>query len=408
MGDKLQNPFPNHSPTALLSPAVVDRMALPWTDRTSDAMYRECTKSTRSSRSASSASSFVCQFHPSAVPGHSLVLLFDSYGHSTFVELSRSDVLALVANNSKQQHQMEPTKAPIVDVQCVHARDLRKLDNAFAVSNEPSIVLRRQAILVNADPVRAVIMRSSCLVFVPDGADSLLSLLRAKFQEALRPDNDGPYEFQATEALLATLAQYYEDEYQQHAPEITKTLDRLCHGNISAGELETLRQFKNTMDEFESQVDGVRRMLMELLDNDEDLHLLYLTKLYQDPSLLQNLNSFDSEEAEVVLENYLQDIFSTRTKATLLQHRIQNTESLVMIKLDWTRNYLLKVDIFLALMSVSLALGTYTTGAFGMNLTSGVEEASGWFWTVFAGTASVCVLSCAGGVSYFRWKGVFH
>jgi hypothetical protein len=38
----------------------------------------------------------------------------------------------------------------ICDVQLVHARDIRKLDNAFAVSNEPSIVLRKQAILMNA------------------------------------------------------------------------------------------------------------------------------------------------------------------------------------------------------------------------------------------------------------------
>jgi magnesium transporter len=79
----------------------------------------------------------------------------------------------------------------------VHARDIRKLDTAFSVSNEPSIELRNQAILINADPVRAIIMRNTCLVFVPDGADSLLSILRESFREATTQTDQGeaPYEF---------------------------------------------------------------------------------------------------------------------------------------------------------------------------------------------------------------------
>lgn len=34
------------------------------------------------------------------------------------------------------------------------------------------------------DPIRALVMRDACLVFVPDGADSLLSLLKEKFHES--------------------------------------------------------------------------------------------------------------------------------------------------------------------------------------------------------------------------------
>ena len=34
--------------------------------------------------------------------------------------------------------------------QPVHKRDLRKLDEAFAASNETSIVVRQQAIVINA------------------------------------------------------------------------------------------------------------------------------------------------------------------------------------------------------------------------------------------------------------------
>jgi magnesium transporter len=211
----------------------------------------------------------------------------------------------------------------------------------------------------------------------------------------------------ALEALLSTLSRYFELDYDKTAPVVSTALDRLATGKTSPGELETLRVFKNTINEFESQVDGVRRALMELLDNEEDLRLLYLTKLYETPSLLNDLWSFDSEEAEVLIENYLQDIFSTRTKASLMQHRIQNTESLVMLKLDSMRNYLLGVDILFSIVAISISVGTFIAGIFGMNLASHLDEKDGWFWgvTIF----SIALMILIGGASFifFRRQGVF-
>lgn len=48
----------------------------------------------------------------------------------------------------------------------------------------------------SADPIRAIVMRHSCLVLVPDGADSLLSLLINGFRECVQDkDSDTPFEF---------------------------------------------------------------------------------------------------------------------------------------------------------------------------------------------------------------------
>lgn len=100
------------------------------------------------------------------------MLKFDVEGSSSFEELSRIDVLRMTTevatpvnlddgSTRNQQttpvQQLKQTKligAPaygtICDVQRVHARDIRKLDSTFSVSNEPSIELRNQAILINA------------------------------------------------------------------------------------------------------------------------------------------------------------------------------------------------------------------------------------------------------------------
>jgi len=91
----------------------------------------------------------------------------------------------------------------------------------------------------------------------------------------------------------------------------------------------------------------------------------------------------------------------------LMQHRIQNTESLVMLKLDSMRNYLLGVDILFSIVAISISVGTFIAGIFGMNLASHLDEKDGWFWgvTIF----SIALMILIGGASFifFRRQGVF-
>lgn len=379
-----------------------------------------------------SVSQFFCRFDTVARNGKLLMLLFDRDGKSTLQEMSRLDVLHMTQEAAKRGNEpvakatpsTRPSRSPvyrrsnvqaqagiesslsICDVQRVHARDIRRMENAFSTSNEPSIILRKQAIFFSADPLRAIVLKAACLVYVPDGADSLISMLKEDFLTHARDNADAPFEFRALEALLATLARYFRAQYDRLSPSIVSDLEHLAIGHLDPSELERLREFKNTMNEFESQVDGVRRALMELLDNEEDLRLLYLTKLYEDPDLLNDLWSFDSEEAEVLIENYLQDIFSIRTTADLLQHRIANTESLVTLKLDSKRNYLLRVQLIFSLVMINISVGTLISGVFGMNLTSGLADASGWFLGVVIFTAVLFITTTHAGIYFFKQKGV--
>jgi magnesium transporter len=216
-----------------------------------------------------------------------------------------------------------------------------------------------------------------------------------------------PVLLRALEAIFASIQLNYAREYEKIAQEVCDALDALANVKIASGELETLRVIKNDMNDFEAQVDGVRRALMELLDNEEDMRLLYLTKLHENPSLLFDLGSFDSEEVETILESYLKDIYSIRTSATLMQHRITTTESLVMMKLDYARNYLLALDMTLNLIAASLGFGMLVTGIFGMNLKIGIEDrtASAFWWVIFS-VCGVCLFFILSGVFYFKHKGL--
>lgn len=59
----------------------------------------------------------------------------------------------------------------------LHPRDMRRLVTPFSASNEPELIVRRHVMLLNFDPLRAVILRDRLLILVPHGADSLLTKL---------------------------------------------------------------------------------------------------------------------------------------------------------------------------------------------------------------------------------------
>ncbi|CAH0485066.1 unnamed protein product [Peronospora farinosa] len=394
--------------------------------------------------SLNSAKKFECQFDAGPKNSRVLVMIFDREGRPTFKEMSRQEVLRMtqeaaepkekVVSEDMSSPNLEKLFPPLrrrssltsvsvrrlgqqsrtasqqdlytpVSVQLVHSRDIRKMENAFSVTNEPRITVRKQAILISADPLRAIILRDTCLIYVPDEADTLLLILESKFAESTLEDN-APFEFRALEALLSTLSRYFELQYEELSPAVIGAVDGLMHGGLDARKLEKLRELKNTVNEFEAHVDGVRRVLMMLLDNEENLRLLFLTKLYNEPNLLSDLWSIDGEEIEVLIENYLQDIFSTRTKSELLQHRISNAESLVMMQLDSMRNYLLGVDLIVSIVVISISIGTFITGIFGMNLHSGLESTDGWFLSVAIFTVLLSLILTIIGIFYFKLKGV--
>jgi hypothetical protein len=62
----------------------------------------------------------------------------------------------------------------------LHPRDMRRLVTPFSTSNEPELIVRRHVMLLNFDPLRAIILRDRLLVLVPDGADSLITKLERR------------------------------------------------------------------------------------------------------------------------------------------------------------------------------------------------------------------------------------
>ena len=227
----------------------------------------------------------------------------------------------------------------------LHPRDMRKLVTPFSSSNEPELIVRRHAILLNFDPLRAIILRDRAIVLVPDGADSLLVQLEKRIRgepngmfneqqsteipgsdsspaiDKLDPtgridadDNetldieeeddvwdslvgsewaeldakdwiDLPFELQSVDAVLSSVSAILTDEVVDLQLGANKVIADLIRPDADIGDLaqETLRTLKNVVQEMTSRVRGFNRAIDTLLEDYEDMALMNLSRLLTHP-----------------------------------------------------------------------------------------------------------------------------
>jgi len=228
----------------------------------------------------------------------------------------------------------------------LHPRDMRKLVTPFSASNEPELIVRRHAMLLNFDPLRAIILRDRAMVLVPDGADSLLVQLEKRIRgephsafhesqggiirtnsslaldkldatgrvdssyedgnETVGSDDDSfrdsliggewadldakdwidlPFELQSVDAVLSSVSSMLTDEVVDLQHGANRIIADLIRPDADVGDLgqETLRTLKNLVRERTSRVMGFNRALDTVLEDYEDMALMNLSRLLTHP-----------------------------------------------------------------------------------------------------------------------------
>ena len=305
----------------------------------------------------------------------------------------------------------------------LHPRDLRKLDSSYSASNEPSIIVRRNVILLNFDPLRAIVLHDRLLLLVPDGADSVLLEIEHRLEEfckagsesmpsALDHDEKTPFELNAIESILSTLAALLDGEYAKLEPMVTETLQAM-HDNHLRHAQDRLKFVKNNVDAELTRLDNTKKAIVETLDDDADMAMMQLTKVRSNPLRftfpLSPEAYEDHDDVEILLEAYLQTFSTIGTKLLLLDKQITNTEEDVMLKLDLARNRLLTVDTVVAVLSCGVGLGSMIAGIFGMNVRNGYEnDGTDAFYGIIWVTTVVIAFSVGAIVMYLYKAGVLN
>ena len=74
------------------------------------------------------------------------------------------------------------------------------------------------------------------------------------------------------------------------------------------------------------------------------------------------------EEIEESISPYLLDFYILESDYELLRETVNDSEDSVLLRLDVMRNQLLLANTWITIIAVNLALGSFVSGIFGMNL----------------------------------------
>ncbi|KAJ9700539.1 hypothetical protein PVL29_006040 [Vitis rotundifolia] len=280
----------------------------------------------------------------------------------------------------------------------IHARDLRILDPLLSY---PSTILgRERAVVLNLEHIKAIITAEE--VLLRDPSDENVIPIVEELQRRLPPVNafrqgqgdgkdyghhdveageedESPFEFRALEVALEAICSFLAARTTELETAAYPALDQLT-SKISSLNLDRVRKLKSAMTRLTARVQKVRDELEQLLDDDDDMADLYLSRklagasspvsgsgapnwFATSPTIGSKISRVsrasvatvrgdenDVEELEMLLEAYFMQIDGTLNKLTTLREYIDDTEDYINIQLDNHRNQLIQVLVSFSLM----------------------------------------------------------
>ena len=217
---------------------------------------------------------------------------------------------------------------------------------------------------------------------------------------------DLPFELQAVDAVLSSVVKMLIDD-ATNLNNRGLSLLQLDHHNNSNNHQnnnqlqEKLRYLKDEVKEMESKVQGFIRAMNLVLDEDEDMALMNLSRLLSNPErfiqpVSQQILEEESDEPELILEAHLQQALGVVNALQLLQGKILTTEELVSLQMDTIRNRLLYINTLVSLISLCVGIGSFVGSIFGMNLINHIETAPHAFIQIVVGTILGCIFILIG------------
>ncbi|CEL58941.1 Mitochondrial inner membrane magnesium transporter LPE10 OS=Yarrowia lipolytica (strain CLIB 122 / E 150) GN=LPE10 PE=3 SV=1 [Rhizoctonia solani AG-1 IB] len=264
------------------------------------------------------------------------------------------------------------TKSDLCVEHRLNPRDLRKIDSRIP-NLVPTILTRKEAILVNILHIRALVKADAVILF--DSYGSVDSRLHSVFLYHLehnlkqKSNNTLPYEFRALESILVSVVSALEAEMVFTRHLVAGLLAEL-EDDIDRDKFKRLLHYSRRLQSFTNRAKLVQTALEEVLQQDEDMNHMYLT----DKKLGVERKLEDHDELEVLLESFDKQVEEIVNEAETTISNVQSTQEIVELILDSNRNALLALDLKVSIGTFGIGVGALVAGLFGMNLQSHLED----------------------------------
>ena len=230
---------------------------------------------------------------------------------------------------------------------------------------------------------------------------------------AAEPD-DLPFEHIVLEECIRETHEKYARRVYYVRPLVQRLLRRLSHSDAEdlAQSLYQLYPLKSTLSHFVTMNRSLLSAVTAVMQDDRDMVDTCLSaraagraaaaagssdglSLSQpDCSAAQAVEQGDLERLELLLEVYHSRITESLQASEELLRNVDGKRELMQLQMSAYRNYLIHKELQLSIAGVTVAIPTFIVGAFGMNLTSGLESTLNVFWPMTA------LSLLAGGLAY--------
>ncbi|CAL5219734.1 g1631 [Coccomyxa viridis] len=237
---------------------------------------------------ASNSCGSLLALHTATARGRREWLFFDSTGTARFQDVNKHELVAHLG---------------------IPFRDLRILDPSIPTPSPSSVFIRENAIIFNIESLRMIITKDEVVLLSspipgqpltnssnPSVDDDFVKEMTAILSGAdaahrqSRVERALPYELRAVEVGLATAVRAWEMEAIVLEHRTKPTLRALLH-KMSRIELGRLRSCKGANRKLLSRLNIVKRALQDILDDDDDIGQMYLSRKARIKKMAQAANS---------------------------------------------------------------------------------------------------------------------
>ena len=326
-------------------------------------------------------------------------------------------------------------------------RDLRVVDPSYPSQIQATFIARPKAILFTVENIKVVLKHDEALVFSPsqEEVQKFIPALQQQLSQANNLHDLSPsgshtkprFEHIVLETALNVACNSLFMRVRSIEPAIASALTDLRAESRGLDVLQTqvdeLLPLKNQLDELRKHTREIKRAITEVLNSDEDMAMMFLSKHSSSPqtatptsaiassviaadidkipldqSLYSSSRAPTAEEIstgvpcattkqplpkiidtnvetitlEMLFENYLNEIEWVASEVDDILDEVTNTEENVVLQLDLIRNRILKFELMLSVSSFVISCGALVTGLFGMNLVNHFEGNAVTFYVV--------------------------
>ena len=223
---------------------------------------------------------------------------------------------------------------------------------------------------------------------------------------AAREWSNLPFELQCTDAVLYVVGSILQEETIEVQEAAQTFIERIVkHGGAGLEDdpLTIIRVVKDAVQLMSNRVKSYVKSIHRLLDDDEDMALMNLSRLLTHPERFvqpvpQRILNEESDEPELILEANLQIGLTLVNYIEVIQGQIHTAKELIDQRLDATRNKLLFANMLISVFTLCITLGALVGSFFGMNLLlpGNLGEDEFAFNQVVAYTCIGCTVICIG------------